>query len=237
MSYINCQTQLQLENPTQLQLVWVGVDFVFPRKNNKKNKKNNPHLAFSRGNDPTCLIFSDCLVCVWRVYGNCLESVWQVFFCCLEGVLRVSGRCLKGVWRESMGCLNGILVSQDWWSQDRSSQDRSSQDRSSQDMSSYDRSTHDRAIKDRYSQDKLSQDRSSQDRSSQDRSSQDRSSFVRTQKFFGIKTFLDPTPFWTKIFLGVLEFDSGVGPSCISIITVYICDTLQLMSCRHGIIH
>ena len=27
-----CQTPLQLANPTQLQLVWVGVDFVFPRK-------------------------------------------------------------------------------------------------------------------------------------------------------------------------------------------------------------
>ena len=34
-----CQTPLQLANPTQLQLVWVGVDFVFPRKKNKKNKK------------------------------------------------------------------------------------------------------------------------------------------------------------------------------------------------------
>ena len=30
--YYFCQTPLQLANPTQLQLVWVGVDFVFPRK-------------------------------------------------------------------------------------------------------------------------------------------------------------------------------------------------------------
>ena len=44
--------------------------------------RTNPHLAFSRRNDPTCLIFSDCLVGVWRVYGNCLE--------CLAGVWRVS---------------------------------------------------------------------------------------------------------------------------------------------------
>ena len=79
-----------------------------------KEGRKNRHLAFSRRSDPTCLIFSDCLVGVWRVYGNCLESVWQVSFGCLEGVLRVSGRCLKGVGRESMGCLNGILVSQDW---------------------------------------------------------------------------------------------------------------------------
>ena len=41
---------------TQLQLVGVGVDFVFPKEG------RNPHLAFSRRNDPTSLIFSDCLV-------------------------------------------------------------------------------------------------------------------------------------------------------------------------------
>ena len=64
---------------TQLQLVGVGVDFVFPLeeegRRRKKKKKNNPHLAFSRRKDPTCLIFSGCLVGVWRVSGNCLESV------------------------------------------------------------------------------------------------------------------------------------------------------------------
>ena len=54
-------------------------------------RKNNPHLAFSRRNDPTCLIFGDCLVGVWRVYGNSPESVWKVSFDCLEAVLRVSG--------------------------------------------------------------------------------------------------------------------------------------------------
>ena len=62
---------------TQFQLVGVGVDFVFPLEGRRKKKKN-PHLAFSRWNDPTCLIFSDCLVGVWRVYANCLESVWSV---------------------------------------------------------------------------------------------------------------------------------------------------------------
>ena len=134
------QTPLHLANPTQLQLVWAGVDFVFPRKKNKK-KKNNPHLAFSRRNDPTCLIFGDCLVGVWMVYGNCLEGVWWVSGRCPLAVWRVFGRWFKGVWRESMKCFKGILVSQDWWSQDRSSQDRSSQDRSSQNRSSQDRSS------------------------------------------------------------------------------------------------
>ena len=86
-----CQTPLQLANPTQLQLVWVGDDFVFPRK---KEGRKYPHLAFSRRNDPTCLIFGDCLVGVWRVYGNCLEDVWRMSVGCLECVLSVSWRCL-----------------------------------------------------------------------------------------------------------------------------------------------
>ena len=100
---------------TQLQLVGVGVNFVFPLEGRKKN----PHLAFSKRNDPTRLIFGDylvggCLEGVWKLSEGCLAGVWQVSFGSLEGVLRVSGRCLKGVWRESLGCLNGILVSQDW---------------------------------------------------------------------------------------------------------------------------
>ena len=86
---------------SQLQLIGVGVDFVFPLEGRKKKKegRNNPHLAFSRRIDPTCLIFVDCLVGVWRVYGNCLE-----------GVCRVSGTCPLGqrLWL-SGGCLNGVL--------------------------------------------------------------------------------------------------------------------------------
>ena len=76
-------------NPTQLQLVGLGVDFVSLRKK-KEGRRINPHLPFSRRNDPTCLIFGDCLVGVWRVSGGCLPGVWQVSFGCLEGVLRVS---------------------------------------------------------------------------------------------------------------------------------------------------
>ena len=60
----------------------------------KEEGRNNPHLALSRRNDPTCLIFSDCLLGVWRVYGNCLEVVWRVSRGYLEVVLRVSGRNL-----------------------------------------------------------------------------------------------------------------------------------------------
>ena len=95
---------LQLANPSQLQLVGVGVDFVFPLKGRKEEegrRKKNPHLAFSRRNDPTCLIFSDCLVGVWRLYGNCLVHVWWVSGRCLAGVLWLSGGFIKGVWKVS----------------------------------------------------------------------------------------------------------------------------------------
>ena len=43
---------------TQLQLVGVGVDFVFPlegRKEEGRKEGRNPHLHFSRRNDPSCL--------------------------------------------------------------------------------------------------------------------------------------------------------------------------------------
>ena len=78
--YIFCQTQLQLADPTQFQLVVVGVDFVFPLEEEEEEgrRRNNPHLAFSRRNDPTCLHFADCLLGALRVLGNCLEGVWKV---------------------------------------------------------------------------------------------------------------------------------------------------------------
>ena len=74
--FLFCQTPLQLAHPVQLQLVGVGVDFVFPRKKKKEGrKKNNPHLTSSRRNEPTCLNFGDCLVGVRREFGNFLEGV------------------------------------------------------------------------------------------------------------------------------------------------------------------
>ena len=110
-----CQTPLQLANPTQLQLVWVGVDFVFPRKEGKRKEEEGitPHLASSKRNDPTCLNFDDCVVGVWGMFGNCLEGVWQVCSGCLEGVWKVPWRFLKGVCMVSKGCPNGNLVSND----------------------------------------------------------------------------------------------------------------------------
>ena len=66
----------ELKIITQLPLVGVGDDFVFPLEEGRKKKegKTNPHLAFSsRRNDSTCRIISYCVVGVWRVYGNCLE--------------------------------------------------------------------------------------------------------------------------------------------------------------------
>ena len=63
---------------TQLHLVGVGVDFVFPQEEGRRKKKegrNNPHLGSSRGCDSTCLKF---LVAVWKVLGNCLERFWQM---------------------------------------------------------------------------------------------------------------------------------------------------------------
>ena len=61
-----CQTPLQLANPTQLQLVGVGVDVVFPWK--KEGTQ-------TRRKDPTCLNFGDCLLGVRRVFGSCLVGV------------------------------------------------------------------------------------------------------------------------------------------------------------------
>ena len=78
---------------TQLNFSWLEKEltlFSHGRRRKEEEGRSNPHLAFSRRNDPTCLIFGDCLVGVWRVYGNCLEGVW-----------RVSGRCPLAVWRVS----------------------------------------------------------------------------------------------------------------------------------------
>ena len=69
----------------------------------------------------------------------------------------------------------------------------------SQDRSSQDRSSQDMLSQDRSSQVSLSQDRLSQNRSSKDRSSQDRSGQVHLR----------------------MEFDSGVGPTCLFVIFFY----------------
>ena len=99
-SFVRLHSDLRIL--TQLQLVGVGVDFVFPLEEEEVRRKEGrritlPHLAFSRRNDPTCLIFSDCLLGVWMV----MVIVWRVSGGCLAGVLWLSGGFLKGVWKVS----------------------------------------------------------------------------------------------------------------------------------------
>ena len=71
---------------TQLNFSWLEKELTLFSHGRRKEEGSNPHLAFSRRNDPTCLIFGDCLVGVWRVSGRCLK-----------GVLRVSGGYLWDV--------------------------------------------------------------------------------------------------------------------------------------------
>ena len=61
----------------------------------EEERRKNPH----RRNDPTCLKFDDCLVCVWKLSGGCLAGVWWLSGGCLKGVWTVPGGCLKGVWK------------------------------------------------------------------------------------------------------------------------------------------
>ena len=79
-------------NSTELELVRVGVDFVFQCHN--KNKKKNPHLIliYRKG----LQVYNLGRVTVW-VSRSCLEGVWKVSGRCLEIVWKVSGRCLEGV--------------------------------------------------------------------------------------------------------------------------------------------
>ena len=76
-----CQTPIKLADPTQLQFVGVGVDFVFPcHKKTKNEEGRNPHLSSIRGNDPkSVLLVSDvCLDSVWVGSGLYPEGVWRV---------------------------------------------------------------------------------------------------------------------------------------------------------------
>ena len=91
-----------------------------------------------RRNAPSCLIFGDFLVGVWRVSMGCLNGnlVSQDWWC----------QDRSSHYRSSQD-----MPSPDGSSQERSSQDRSSQDKSSQDWSSQDRSSQDRSSQDRSS--------------------------------------------------------------------------------------
>ena len=59
-------------NSTELELVEVGVDFVFQCHNNNNNNKNkkNPHLILHEGKDLHNLKLG------FEVYGRCLDGIW-----------------------------------------------------------------------------------------------------------------------------------------------------------------
>ena len=78
-------------NSTELELVEVGVDFVFQCHNKNKNN-NNPHLILIYGkglgvynlgrvtvlvSEGVCKVSGMCLVCIWKVSGMYLEGVWK----------------------------------------------------------------------------------------------------------------------------------------------------------------
>ena len=73
-------------NSTELELVEVGVDFVF-----QCHKKKNPPPNLNLQNCTTGVFFGEGnSLGVWKVSGRCLEGVWKVSGRCLEGVLKVS---------------------------------------------------------------------------------------------------------------------------------------------------
>ena len=98
-------------NSTELELVRVGVDFVFQCHNNKNNK--NPHLiliyrkvlqVYNLGR-VTVWVSRSCLEGVWKMSGKCLEGVRKVSGWCPCCVQRLSRRCLEGVWKVSGWCM------------------------------------------------------------------------------------------------------------------------------------
>ena len=91
-------------NSTELELVRVGVDFVF-QCHNKNNKNKNPHLILIYRK--VLQVYNLGRVTVW-VSRSCLEGVWKMSGKCLEGVRKVSGRCPDGVRVVSRGCLEGV---------------------------------------------------------------------------------------------------------------------------------
>ena len=80
-------------NSTELELVRVGVDFVFQCHKKKKNNNNkNPNLILPNRKG---LLVGRVTAVVSR---SSPEGVLEVSGMYLEGVWNVSGRCLEGVW-------------------------------------------------------------------------------------------------------------------------------------------
>ena len=61
----------------------------------QEGRRNNPHLASARRNDPSCLKSGVCPLSVLRVSGRCLDGAWWVSGGCPVGVCKVSGGCFK----------------------------------------------------------------------------------------------------------------------------------------------
>ena len=95
----------ELADPTQFQLIGVGVDFVFA-KNGQSLRNRNPHLASTIRNKANVWNF----VAALRVFGGCLEVIHMVSGQYLMGAWRVYGLCLNGVYInfKKLGFLNHI---------------------------------------------------------------------------------------------------------------------------------
>ena len=97
LGYVELLIYSKLSDPTELQLVRVGFDFIFTchKKEDEGRRKEGmtPPLALTRRNGPSCLKFDGCV--------------------CLDDFFMVSLGCLRGIWRVFFGCLNGGLGSLD----------------------------------------------------------------------------------------------------------------------------
>ena len=82
-------------NWTSVGQSWIWLYFHLSQKGKwrKKEGRNNPLLALTRRNGPSCLKFDGCV--------------------CLDDFFMVSLGCLRGIWRVFFGCLNGGLGSLD----------------------------------------------------------------------------------------------------------------------------
>ena len=79
MIFCTVQLHSKLADPSQLQLVGVGVDFVFPSQEEGRRRRKNQ--------EPTpCFYHFLNLVAVLWLSGTSLEGVWRVPEGCLEGV-------------------------------------------------------------------------------------------------------------------------------------------------------
>ena len=104
-----CQTPLQLADPTQLQLVEVGVDFVFPRKKKREPSRINfrhcwiwEHID---GGRPPFFNYDT------YPYLMCLGFVWYGLVSCSKVLVR----CCLWWLRPRLGKIKTRLKTIIWW--------------------------------------------------------------------------------------------------------------------------